>query len=100
MAIVRMILRWNMEDAGTPPESRKPIWLYIESIGGNAIYMWTLIDAIFASVTPVYTVNMGLAASAAGLIFMAGSKRFMMPRAKVMIHEGSASFEGDAGNRE
>lgn len=97
MAIVRMILRWNMEDAGTPPESRKPIWLYIESIGGNAIYMWTLIDAIFASVTPVYTANMGLAASAAGLIFMAGSKRFMMPRAKVMIHEGSASFEGDAG---
>ena len=97
MAIVRMIMRWNMEDGGLPEEERKPIWLYIESGGGNAVYMWTLIDAILSSVTPVYTVNMGLAASAAALIFMAGKIRFMMPRAKVMIHEGSASIEGDAG---
>ena len=97
MELERMIIRWNMEDRAKSPEDRKPIWIYILSIGGYAHYMWSLIDTILLSETPVYTVNLGLAASAAGLIFMAGKKRFMLPRAKVMIHEGSASFEGDAG---
>lgn len=60
-------------------------------------YMWMLVDAIKLSATPVYTVNLGMAASAASLIFIAGHKRFMMPTAKVLIHEGSASFAGDAG---
>lgn len=58
--------------------------------------MWALIDAIKTSVTPVYVVNMGLAASAAAIIFIAGHKRFMMPSAHVLIHEGSGSIKGDA----
>lgn len=96
MAIQRRILRWNMEDKDTVPEERKPIWLYIHSYGGHLDYMWGLIDAIEASVTPVYTVNMGQACSAASLIFMAGKKRYMMKRAKVVIHEGSAQMAGDS----
>lgn len=58
--------------------------------------MWSLIDTIEASVTPVETVNMGMAASAAGLIFLAGRRRLMMPRAKLLIHEGSARMAGDS----
>lgn len=96
MGLHRMILRWNMEDAGKKPEERKPIWIYIMSPGGEADIMWALLDAIDASVTPVYTVNVGLAASAASLIFIAGHKRFMMPSARVLIHEGSAQLSGDA----
>lgn len=96
MAIQRRILRWNMEDKDTVPEERRPIWLYIHSYGGHLDYMWGLIDAIEASVTPVYTVNMGQACSAASLIFMAGKKRYMMKRAKVVIHEGSAQMAGDS----
>lgn len=96
MGLHRLILRWNMEDADKKPEERKPIWIYIMSPGGEADVMWALLDAIGASVTPVYTVNVGTAASAASLIFMAGHKRFMMPNARVIIHEGSAQFGGDA----
>ena len=96
MVLERMIFRWNMEDKGIPPEERKPIWLYIQSPGGYAYYMWSLIDLIGASVTPVYTVNIGQCMSAASLIFMAGHKRFMFPRAKVMIHQGAGKIEGDA----
>lgn len=98
MELERMILRWNLEDGqqGIKPEDRKPILLFIHSPGGYLEYMWSLIDMIEASVTPVWTVNAGCAASAASLIFMAGVKRFMMPRATVMIHEGSASFGGDS----
>ena len=96
MGLHRMILRWNMEDAGVKPEERKPIWIYIMSPGGEADVMWALLDVIGSSKTPVYTVNVGTAASAASLIFIAGHKRFMMPNARVIIHEGSAQFGGDA----
>ena len=96
MNIERLILRWNMEDAGKPADERRPILLYISSPGGDVDMMWSLIDMIEASETPVYTVNMALAASAAGLIFLAGRKRFMLKRSRVVIHEGSARMSGDA----
>ncbi len=96
MNIQRMILRWNMEDAGLPVEERKPIRLYIFSPGGDVDVMWSLIDAMEASETPIYTINMGVAASAAGLIFLAGQKRYMLSRSRVVIHEGSARMSGDA----
>lgn len=92
----RLILRWNIEDAGKPAEARRPIWLYIMNYGGDADVMWSFIDVIESSATPVHTVNMGVCASAAGIIFLSGHKRFMMPRSRIVIHEGSASFAGDS----
>lgn len=92
----RMLLRWNMEDRGLPAEQRKPIWIYIMSYGGDMDYMWMLVDSILASKTPVYTVNLGVAASAAAIIFISGHKRFMFPGSKLVIHEGSAQLSGDA----
>ena len=94
--IQRLIMRWNIADKGVAPELRKPIWLYIMSYGGDLDYMWSLIDTIEMSKTPVYTVNVGVAASAASLIFLAGHKRFMLPKSNLIIHEGSAQLAGDA----
>lgn len=98
MGIQRMIMRWNMEDkrSGKTKETAEPIWLYIMSYGGDLDYMWVLIDAIKTSIAPVYTVNLGVAASAASLIFVCGDKRFMTEHATVVIHEGSAQLAGDA----
>lgn len=96
LEISKMIMRWNMEDKGKPKEERKPITVYVYSYGGDMDCMWSIIDTIMASDTPVRTVNLGIAASAAGLIFLAGHERYMMPRAKIVIHEGSASIAGDA----
>ena len=96
LAFIRLVLRWNMEDKDLPADQRKPIWLYIMSYGGDIDYMWMALDTIKTSVTPIYTVNLGVAASAAALIFIAGHKRFMMPTAKLTIHEGSAQLAGDA----
>lgn len=92
----KLILKWNMEDKGKPVEERKPIWVYVFSPGGDLECMWAFIDTIMISKTPVYTVDIGYAASAASLIFLAGSKRIMLPRSKVLIHEGSASMSGDS----
>ncbi len=96
LALQRLILRWNMEDRGKAPEERKPIGIYIFSYGGDVDVMWSVIDTIEASATPVYTFNMGVAASAACLIFLSGHRRFMMKRAKIVIHEGSARMSGDS----
>lgn len=96
LTIQRMILRFNIEDKGKNVDEHKPIYLYIYSPGGDVDVMWSLIDAIDLSETPVITVNMGLAASAAGLIFLAGHRRVMLRRSKIVIHEGSARLQGDA----
>ena len=96
MAITRLIMRWNAMDKDVPVEDRVPIRIYIFSYGGDSDYMWSMIDAISLSKTPVITINMGIAASAASAIFVAGHKRYMLPSAEVIIHEGSAEIAGDA----
>lgn len=96
MEIQRLIIRWNKEDQLRSLQDRTPIRIYIMSYGGDLDYMWPLIDTIMLSKTPVYTINVGVAASAAALIFLAGHKRFMMPRSHLIIHEGSAQLAGDA----
>lgn len=92
----KYIAIWNQEDAGKPKEERKPIWIYIFNYGGDMDVMWMFSDIIATSETPVYTVNLGKCASAAATIFMTGHKRFMLPMATVLIHEGYGKIEGDA----
>lgn len=96
LALQRMILRWNIEDRAIPAVDRKPIYIYIVSLGGDIFTMRSLIDTIDKSITPVITVNLGVACSAAAMIFIAGHKRLMFPHAYVMIHEGSIGFDGDS----
>lgn len=96
LMLTDQILLWNEEDKGLPVEERKPIILYIFNYGGSADHCWEFIDVIKLSTTPVITVNMGHADSAAALIFIAGHKRLMLPNATVCIHEGSAELGGDA----
>lgn len=89
------ILRFNRLDKGIPVEARKPIILYINSPGGNVIDGYGLIDVIRESKTPVYTVNLAFAASMGFLIFIAGHKRYSLPRAEFLLHDGST---GDIGS--
>ena len=83
------ILRYNRVDADTPIEDRKPIILFINSCGGSISDGYGLIDAIRASKTPVYTVNLGMCASMAFLVFIAGHKRYTMPHSEFLLHDGS-----------
>lgn len=96
MEMIKMIVRWNKEDKDVPIEQRKPITIYIMSDGGYLTYMWAMLDVMLTSETPIKTVNLGMAASAAALIFLAGSTRLMMPSSTVVIHEGSTEVAGDA----
>lgn len=93
--IVRHILQYNSEDRGVPVEERKPILLYISSVGGEVDSGYELIDAIEMSLTPVYTVVLGSAYSMAFLISLAGHKRYAMPNAKYLMHDG---YNGASGS--
>ena len=90
------IIEYNIEDKGKPIEERKPIVILINSGGGNLETCFAVVGIIEQSKTPVITVNLSSAHSAAGLILLAGHKRYCMPRSQMLIHKGSAS--GISGN--
>lgn len=87
-SLVYMIIDYNREDKGLPVEERKPIVIYINSVGGAITSAFSLIDIIEQSITPVYTVNLGICYSAAFLIFIAGKKRYSLKRSTFLCHDG------------
>jgi len=89
LSFARQIMDWNREDKDIPINERKPIYIYLQNCGGEISYMWLLTDIMEISKTPIYTVAMNVCASAAALIFMSGSKRYMLKNATILIHEGS-----------
>lgn len=86
------ILQWNRDDKFIPPEERQPIWLYIQSGGGDVIAGLNLIDAMNASLTPVYTVCFSNCASMAFHIFITGHKRFCFKNSILLMHDGQLSI--------
>lgn len=93
---VMCILRWNAQDKDIPVEKRKPIVLYINSKGGNSFDGQALIDVILASKTKVKTVCLGMAASMAYLIFLAGHERYSFPNACLLMYEGAQEISNSA----
>ena len=87
--IAKHIMQFNKEDKGIDINERQPILLYITSNGGEVDSGFELIDIIQSSKTPVYTINLGYQYSMGFLIGLAGHKRFAMPNAKFLMHDGS-----------
>lgn len=73
---------------------REPIRIFINSNGGEVDDMWSLIDIILNSQTPIYTYCTGYAYSAGFLIFLAGSKRFLTKHARLLFHQMSCFRSG------
>jgi ATP-dependent protease ClpP protease subunit len=64
-----------------------PIWLHIQSPGGGLFAGLGVADQLAQIETPIYSVVEGYCASAATLISMACSKRFIRPSAFMLIHQ-------------
>ena len=94
----RQIIEYNRADKDKPVKDRTPIVILINSGGGCLDSTYATIAIMETSKTPIITVNMNCAYSAAGLILMAGHKRYCMPRSQALIHSGSA--QGISGNYE
>ena len=92
--LVKMIMRCNKEDKDKPVEERTPIKVFIDSPGGDVLALWSTINAIKISKTPVITINYCTAFSAAADLLVAGHKRYAMPGTSAMVHSGSCVYGG------
>ena len=71
-----------------------PIELHLHSEGGSLFAGLAAYDCIKSCKTPVHTYIDGCAASAATLLFLAGSKRILYKNSFMLIHQLSASVLG------
>lgn len=75
--------------------SREPITINIVSGGGMMAAGAALYDLIRCSPAPVTTVGFGYVASAAVIVFQAGSTRLLSPTARLILHEAKMPVEGE-----
>ena len=76
----------------------KDIYMYINSPGGSVTAGLAMYDTMQYIKPDISTVSIGLSASAGSLLLMAGTagKRISLPNSKIMIHQPSAGFQGQA----
>jgi ATP-dependent Clp protease, protease subunit len=78
------------------------IRLYLNSPGGDAYAGLAIYDAMQFVKPDVQTYCIGMAMSAAAMLLAGGAsgKRYVLPNAKVMIHQGSGGFRGSPADIE
>lgn len=91
--IIANIMNYNKADKDIPMEGRKPIYLYISSLGGEVPAGLALMDVISSSKTPVYTINIGSAYSMAFYIAISGHKRYALNNSTFLLHDGFNSLK-------
>lgn len=70
-----------------------PIYLHIQSGGGSLFPVLYIIDLIKDNSIPIYTCVDGFAASAATLMSVVGSKRYMTKNSLMLIHQLSSGTD-------
>ncbi len=77
-------------------DPKKEIKLYINSPGGEVYAGLAIYDTMNLIKPAVSTICVGMAMSMAAVLLASGEKgkRLALPNSKVMIHQGSAGFEG------
>jgi ATP-dependent Clp protease, protease subunit len=90
--VIAQLLFLESED----PE--KDISLYINSPGGQVTSGLAIYDTMQYLRAPVSTICIGMAASMAAVLLAAGAKgkRYALPNSRIMIHQGSGGFRGNA----
>ena len=83
-------------------DPRSDISLYINSPGGTVSAGLAIYDVMRLIPNDVSTLAMGLAGSMGQFLLCAGTagKRFSLPHAQVLMHQGSAGFGGTAADVE
>ncbi|MBP7844787.1 MAG: ATP-dependent Clp protease proteolytic subunit [Proteobacteria bacterium] len=82
----------------------KPIYLFIDSPGGEINSGFAIFDTVRFIKAPVYTIVAGLAASMGSIIALSAKKerRFALPNSKLLIHQPliSGYLQGPASDLE
>ena len=79
-------------------ERSDPIWIFINSPGGDVDAGFAIYDMARFVSCPVYMVGMGLVASAAALILLAvpAERRIGLPNSSYLIHQPLSEMRGNA----
>ena len=90
--VIRQLLILESDSAS------KPIYVYIDSPGGDVDAGFAIFDMIRFIKPPVYTIGMGLVASAGALILLAASKNYRLglPNSHYLIHQPLSGIKGVA----
>jgi ATP-dependent Clp protease protease subunit len=91
-AVIAQMLHLSSEN----PEV--PMSLYVNSPGGSITAMLAIHDVMRLIPNDVSTLAMGMAASAGQFLLSAGTpgKRYVLPHARVLLHQGTAGIGGTA----
>ncbi|HSX27161.1 MAG TPA: ATP-dependent Clp protease proteolytic subunit [Patescibacteria group bacterium] len=83
-------------------DSKKDIFLYINSPGGSVYDALAIYDTMRYVKSDIQTVGIGVQASAAAFLLSSGAKgkRFLLPHATVMIHQPSSGTKGKVTDQE
>jgi ATP-dependent Clp protease protease subunit len=83
-------------------DPEKDVSIYINSPGGSVTAGLAIYDTMQYVKAPVSTICLGQAASMAAVLLSAGAKgkRFAVPNARIMIHQLSGGFSGQASDIE
>jgi ATP-dependent Clp protease, protease subunit len=83
-------------------DPRSDISLYINSPGGSVSAGLAIYDTMRLIPNDVSTLSLGLAGSMGQFLLSAGTpgKRFSLPHAQILMHQGSAGFGGTAADVE
>ena len=90
--VIRQLLILEADSAS------KPIYVYIDSPGGDVDAGFAIFDMIRFIKPPVYTIGMGLVASAGALILLAAPKNYRLglPNSHYLIHQPLSGIKGVA----
>ena len=88
--IMAQMLNLDAED------SEKDIQLYINSPGGSVTSALAIYDTMQFIKSPVSSICIGQAASAAAVLLLAGEKgkRYSLPHARILLHQPSGGVQG------
>jgi ATP-dependent Clp protease protease subunit len=77
-------------------DAERDVWLYINSPGGSVTAGMEIYDTMQYIPNDVVTIAMGMAASMGQFLLTGGTagKRFALPHADIMMHQGSAGLGG------
>jgi ATP-dependent Clp protease protease subunit len=77
-----------------------PIYLHIHSYGGSVFSALAAIDTIRNCEVPIYSIVEGCAASAATMMSVVASKRFITKNSKMLVHQLSSGMWGQMDDLE
>jgi ATP-dependent Clp protease protease subunit len=94
--VIAQLLHLDAEDVG------KDIYLYINSPGGDMTGLFAIYDTMQFVRSEVATFCIGQACSAAAVLLAAGTKgkRYVLPNARVLIHQPHGGAQGQSTDLE